>query len=142
MTNSPNYNYIMENSMTDASAPTHYRLITALKAIGPYLREGECEPGTYLFDCLSVCVDDKKSPERREFWGWWLELEKQDDNFVANYTLGKYDEKGDWIDTALPKKSQLEVERTLEEFHKKLVSVLSGNYNYTVSLHKNSVDTV
>lgn len=128
--------------MTDTSAPTHYRLMTSLKAIGPYLREGECEAGAYLFDCLSVCVNDKKSPEKREFWGWWLELEKQENAFIANYTFGQYDEKGQWLDVAIPDKARPEVERTLEDFHQKLVKVLSGNYNFTVSLHKNSVDTL
>ena len=58
--------------------PTHYRLLSTLKAIGPYLREAQCEQGKYLFDCLSVCVNDKKSPEEREFWGWWLELEQEE----------------------------------------------------------------
>lgn len=128
--------------MTDGSAPTHYRLMTALKAIGPYLREGECNVDAYLFDCLSVCVDDKKSPECREFWGWWLELDKQQDAFIANYTLGQYDEKGQWLEVDIPESAQSEVERTLENFHQKLVNVLSGHYHYTVSLHKNSIDTL
>ena len=52
----------------EAKKPTHYRLVTALKAIGPYLREPLCKEGAYHFDCLSVCVDDSKSPEDREFW--------------------------------------------------------------------------
>ncbi|EGV2674026.1 Crl family RNA polymerase assembly factor, partial [Vibrio parahaemolyticus] len=47
--------------------PTHFRLMSKLKAIGPYLREPQSQEGRYYFDCLSVCVDDKKSPEKREF---------------------------------------------------------------------------
>lgn len=53
-------------------SPTHYRLLSTLRAIGPYLRESQSTDGMYIFDCLSVCVNDKKSPEQREFWGWWL----------------------------------------------------------------------
>lgn len=45
-------------------SPTHYRLLSTLRAIGPYLRESQCVDGSYLFDCLSVCVNDKKSPEK------------------------------------------------------------------------------
>lgn len=74
--------------------PTHYKLLNELKAIGPYLREMECETDQYCFDSLSVCIDDQKSPEAREFWGWWLLLEKTDQTFTANYTLGKYNKKG------------------------------------------------
>lgn len=128
--------------MTNVKEPTHYRLMTSLKAIGPYIRESECQAGQYLFDCLSVCVDDKKSPELREFWGWWLDLTKTDNDFVANYTFGQYDEKGDWLDIAIPDDAQKEVEKTLENFHQKLVNVLSETYDYNISLHKNSVDAV
>ncbi|EPW2902795.1 Crl family RNA polymerase assembly factor, partial [Vibrio cholerae] len=38
--------------------PTHYRLLSTLKAIGPYLREGQCSERFYLFDCLASCVND------------------------------------------------------------------------------------
>ncbi len=40
--------------------PTHFRLMSKLKAIGPYLREPQSQERRYYFDCLSVCVDDKK----------------------------------------------------------------------------------
>lgn len=123
-----------------AAEPTHFRLLTTLKAIGPYLREAECQPGMYLFDCLSVCTDEQKSPELREFWGWWLKLEKNEKNFVANYSYGQYDEKGQWVDVSIPLKAQPEVERTLETFHQKLTNSLSGQYSFTLSLHQDSVD--
>lgn len=55
--------------------PTHNRLLTKLRAMGPYLRDPQSKEGHYYFDCLSVCVDDRKSPELREFWGWWMVLE-------------------------------------------------------------------
>ena len=95
-------------------SPTHYRLMSTLKAIGPYLRESQSEEGRYLFDCLSVCVNDKKSPEEREFWGWWLELEQEGQTFAARYRIGLYDVKGDWVDEKLPKKAIEEVNRTQE----------------------------
>ncbi len=63
--------------------PTHYRLLSALKAIGPYLREPQSSEGYYLFDCLAACVNDKKSPEEREFWGGGWSL-KGEGGFAAN----------------------------------------------------------
>ncbi|MBD1575036.1 sigma factor-binding protein Crl [Vibrio sp. S11_S32] len=128
--------------MTDiATGPTHFRLLSALRAVGPYLRESDCQPGLYLFDCLSVCVDETKSPELREFWGWWLKLERVEQNFVANYSYGKYDEKGQWLDLSVPNNAQPEVERTLDAFHKKIEAVLVTQYGFTISSHQDSVAT-
>lgn len=125
-----------------AKNPTHYRLLSALKAIGPYLREPQSEEGHYLFDCLSVCVNDKKSPEEREFWGWWLELDKSEDGFSAKYNVGKYNLAGDWDSQSLPKKAVEEVNRTQEAFHQKLVDVLSSQFELNVTLDKESVEFV
>ncbi|MDN3614983.1 MAG: sigma factor-binding protein Crl [Vibrio gallaecicus] len=122
--------------------PTHYRLLTALKAIGPYLREPQSEDGHYIFDCLSVCVSDKKSPEEREFWGWWLELNRSEDGFTAKYNIGRYNVAGDWDSQALPKKAVAEVSRTQEAFHQKLVDELSKKFEINVQLDEESVEFV
>lgn len=127
--------------MSDVTtSPTHYRLLSVLKAIGPYLREPASKDGYYLFDCLSVCVNDKKSPEEREFWGWWLELEKTDSGYAANYSLGIYNTAGDWQRKALPNKAVAEVNRTQEDFHKKLVDTLQQRFEISIELHKESVE--
>ncbi|MDN3680050.1 sigma factor-binding protein Crl [Vibrio tapetis subsp. quintayensis] len=126
--------------MSDVTAsPTHYRLLSTLKAIGPYLREPLSEDGHYLFDCLSVCVSDKKSPEEREFWGWWMELDKQEPNFVATYHLGLYNEEGNWVDKKIPAKALPEVQRTLDSFDEKLRLELQKKFELTHELHPDSV---
>lgn len=123
-------------------SPTHYRLLTTLRAIGPYLRESQSRDGSYLFDCLSVCVNDKKSPEQREFWGWWLELEKRGDVFEARYRSGLYDVTGEWQDKALPKKAVQDVTKTQEVFHQKLLDTLQSEFEIAVEIHKESVEFV
>ncbi len=122
--------------------PTHYRLISALKAIGPYLREGQCSEGSYLFDCLASCVDDKKSPEKREFWGWWMELDQTETGFEAKYNIGRYNLSGDWEVQSLPKKEIEEVSKNQEEFHKKLEQTLDERFGLTLSIHEQSVEFV
>ncbi|MEI8631139.1 sigma factor-binding protein Crl [Vibrio sp. PP-XX7] len=81
--------------------PTHHRLNIAFRALGPYLREEMYGDGVYLFDCLAVCVDDKKSPEHREFWGWWMELRLDEREFATYYSTGRFDLSGNWVDGEL-----------------------------------------
>ncbi|MGN4965722.1 sigma factor-binding protein Crl [Aeromonas dhakensis] len=97
---------------------TYKRLLRQFAAIGPYLREDLCEEGRYRFDCLSVCVSAKPAPDKREFWGWWLVLEQDDHCFSYHYQVGFYNADGEWLDKPLPKKHQVEVERTLNHFYK------------------------
>lgn len=128
--------------MSDKTTPTHYRLLSTLKAIGPYVREGQCSEGFYLFDCLSVCVDDQKSPEEREFWGWWMELEPEGEHLAAKYHLGLYNLAGDWIDTELPASAIEDVYKTQEIFHLKLTQTLVEKFGIVITLHQDSIEFV
>jgi sigma factor-binding protein Crl len=129
--------------MSDTTkSPTHYRLLTILRAIGPYLRESQCTEGSYLFDCLSVCVDDKKSPEQREFWGWWLELVDEGNGYQARYRSGLYDISGYWKEKKLPKKVVEDVNRTQEAFHTKLVETMQKEFALAIEMHEESVEFV
>lgn len=122
--------------------PTHYRLVSALKAIGPYLREALCKDGTYHFDCLSVCVDDKKSPEDREFWGWWLDLYQSEDGFEAIYQIGRYDHSGVWQTESAPKNVLGEITRTQEVFHQKLSEALKTQFELELVVGDKSAEFV
>ncbi|WP_340614684.1 sigma factor-binding protein Crl [Xenorhabdus thailandensis] len=98
------------------------RLLKRFSALGPYVRELKCQNGYFFFDCLAVCVSAKVAPEKREFWGWWLELEEQDQGFVYNYQIGLFDKQGEWRIMKIKKKADLEyLESMLQAFHKRLV---------------------
>ena len=127
------------------ASATHFRLVPALKAIGPYLRETDSQDGHYLFDCLSVCVNDKKSPEEREFWGWWMQLEScvQEDKvqgFTARFEKGLYNSEGCWEESVIPDKAKKEVARTQEEFTKKLSKVLEERFGLEFGIHEESAE--
>ncbi|MGL6258213.1 sigma factor-binding protein Crl [Vibrio sp. WXL210] len=117
--------------------PTHYRLLSTFKAIGPYLREQECTKQQFLFDCLAACVDDAKSPEEREFWGWWLTLSVEEGSFVAKYHKGRYTLAGEWKEEAVPAKAESEVSRTQASFHTKLIEALD-KFSLEVTLDEES----
>lgn len=103
---------------------TYKRLLRQFTAMGPYLREEQCEQGRYYFDCLSVCVSAKPAPDKREFWGWWLVLEQNEHSFSYHCEFGLYNVDGQWQSKAVPKKHQEEVERTLAHFHQLLSNKL------------------
>ncbi|MDW6093646.1 sigma factor-binding protein Crl [Vibrio rhizosphaerae] len=109
--------------------PTHHRLNAAFKLLGPYLREEQYQSGTYLFDCLAVCVNDKKSPEVREFWGWWMSLSHSDAQlFEAKYAIGRYDHAGNWVLEEPRPQALEEVHRTQKAFHEKLETLLKERF--------------
>lgn len=130
-----------------AVTPTYFRLLTALRAIGPYLRESDSKEGHYLFDCLAVCVNDKKSPEEREFWGWWMELdasrsEEGQDSYTAKFKFGIYNQDGNWDAIEVPKKARAEVARTQSEFIAKLSKVLEDRFDLTLEIDKASEEII
>ncbi|MGO1297444.1 MAG: sigma factor-binding protein Crl [Vibrio sp.] len=113
--------------------PTHYRLLAAFKTIGPYLREEWCRDNYYWFDCLAVCVDDTKAPEKREFWGWWMEFNFSEAGFTASYHVGKYNVDGDWVEEEPPEQAMSDIVRTQEDFKVKLVAKLEERFGQTMS---------
>ncbi|MGL4735570.1 MAG: sigma factor-binding protein Crl [Enterovibrio sp.] len=111
---------------------SHNRLLTRFAQLGPYLRRDLCTTESYFFDCLSVCVNDKKSPETREFWGWWLELAPTETGFSYTYHYGKFNTAGDWVADAKHKESLAHINDTLNDFYKKLASFVVDELSLTL----------
>jgi sigma factor-binding protein Crl len=102
----------------------HRQLLKEFMTLGPYLRQEQCEPERYFFDCLAVCLNLGAEPESREFWGWWLVLEPREGGFICQSELGLYNKEGSWQERK-PHASALDAvegsrERFLKTLHAKL----------------------
>lgn len=94
----------------------HRQLLKEFMTLGPYLRQEQCEPERYFFDCLTVCLNLGAEPESREFWGWWLVLEPRDGGFSMQTQLGLYDKDGSWQERQPHASALAEVEHSRERF--------------------------
>lgn len=113
--------------MTLVNGHSRSQLIKKFIGLGPYIRESQCGSDSFFFDCLAVCVNAKPAPEKREFWGWWLTLDTQDEQLIYTYQLGLFNKEGQWqVAPFSGKDTDEKVQKTLHDFHSRLKELLGA----------------
>ncbi|QBH95699.1 sigma factor-binding protein Crl [Limnobaculum zhutongyuii] len=110
-----------------ANGHSRNKLIKEFITLGPYIRESQCKGNHYFFDCWAVCVSSKPAPEKREFWGWWMDIEADEQGFTYSCQIGLFDKVGEWqVKTIKDADIQQEVEQNLHAFQQKLQDYLTS----------------
>ncbi len=82
--------------MTLTSAHPKSKLMKTFCSFGAIPARRAVPERPFFFDCLAVCINVKLAPEKREFWGWWIELEPSAGRFTYVYQLGLFNKEGNW----------------------------------------------
>ncbi|AWK13789.1 sigma factor-binding protein Crl [Candidatus Fukatsuia symbiotica] len=107
------------------SAHPKSKLMKSFSVLGPYLREEQCQNDYFFFDCLAICVNVKLMAEKRQFWGWWMELKFKEEGFTYSYQLGLYSKEKGWrTEKIKDPETQEALKTTLRTFHKRLHDML------------------
>lgn len=104
--------------------PSRGRLFKLFTDLGPYFRKLQSTESHFFFDCLEICIDSEKVPEEREFYGWWLVLEKEENSFNYQRVNGRYNIAGDWVIEAISVQNQQQIDKSFTLFIKRLETLI------------------
>jgi len=111
-------------SQTLTKGPSRGRLFKLFTEIGPYFRHLQSDEKTFFFDCLEICVDAKKDPENRTFLGWWVVVNRQENQFTYQRYNGLYNLQGEWEEAKITKKQMLQLDQAFQVFIEKLSELI------------------
>lgn len=120
-------------SETLIKGPSRGRLFKLFTDFGPYFRKLKSDEETFFFDCLEICVDDKKEPEERTFLGWWTELTLNDNTFTYQRFNGLYDIEGNWVSSKITKKEMLQIDQSFNTFIENLTEMIDVEVGYELT---------
>ena len=104
--------------------PSRGRLFKLFTDLGPYFRKQYSTESLFFFDCLEICIDAEKEPEQREFYGWWINLRKNDSAFNYERFDGMYNIEGEWKVVRLSKENKKQTDKSFKLFIDRLEALI------------------
>ena len=104
--------------------PSRGRLFKLFTDLGPYFRKQYSTESLFFFDCLEICIDAEKEPEQREFYGWWINLRKNDSAFNYERFDGMYNIEGEWKVARLSKENKKQTDKSFKLFIDRLEALI------------------
>ena len=104
--------------------PSRGRLFKLFTDLGPYFRKQFSTESLFFFDCLEICADPEKEPEEREFYGWWINLKKDDSAFIYERFDGLYNIAGEWVVESLNKEHKAQTDKSFKLFIERLETLI------------------
>lgn len=96
--------------------PSRGRLFKLFTDLGPYFRKLQSSENSFFFDCLEVCKNAEIEPEEREFYGWWLVVTLNENDFSYERFDGFYNLEGDWVVKSVKKKDKKQLDDSFNLF--------------------------
>ena len=114
-------------------SPSRGRLFKIFTDLGPYFRKLQSAESHFFFDCLEICLDAEQEPEKREFYGWWLTVERNEDGFSYERFDGRYNLEGKWVTCKIKKKDKQALDASFELFLGRLKSLIDAETGFCLA---------
>lgn len=111
-------------TLTPEQCSSRGRLFKLFTELGPYFRKLQSTESSFFFDCLEICIDVEKEPEEREFYGWWLVVERNDNGVRYQRFDGIYNLAGDWVEERMNATQQQQLDKSFQLFLKRLATLI------------------
>jgi len=118
--------------MTDSitKQPSRGRLFKLFTELGPYFRIKQSNESLFFFDCLEICLDVEKELEEREFYGWWVTIEKSESGYAYQRFDGLYNLAGDWVCKKISAENKKQLDQSFAVFFKQIATLLKNETGY------------
>lgn len=121
---------------TQIKSPTRKILFQMFTDLGPYFRSLRSTETSFFFDSLEVCLDIKKEPVLRSYYGWSLVLIKNELHYNAKRFDGLFNIEGEWVNVQISDANQKIINRSFDLFITRLQTLLTVELGLSSDLLK------